>query len=110
MQQVAMNIYKPFAQQIKDGFSVADLAQPYTSTVANLLEVPPASIDLGSSTGNGAMVSKALQGDGTTPMNLDAFTTQVKQRPEWLNTTNARNSLMDTATSLLRNFGMVVGS
>jgi len=35
--------------------------------------------------------------------------TQVKQRPEWLNTTNARNSLMDTATNMLRNFGLVVG-
>ena len=109
MQQVAMNIYKPFTQQIKDGYSVADLASPYTSAVSNLLEVSPASVDLGATTGYGSMVTKALQGDGTNPINLDAFTTQVKQRPEWLQTTNARNSLMDTATSLLRNFGMVVG-
>ena len=41
-------------------------------------------------------------------MSLDQFATQVKQRPEWLQTGNARNSMMDTANQLLRSFGMVV--
>jgi hypothetical protein len=107
--QQAMNIYKPFAAQIDKGFSVAQLANPYTSAAANLLEISPESINLGAATGLGYDITKALQGDGTNPMNLDQFTSQIKQRPEWLNTTNARNSLMDTATQLLRNFGMVVG-
>ena len=109
MRNVAANIYKPFAQQIKDGYSVSDLASPYTSAVANLLEVSPTSVDLGSTTGYGSLVTKALQGDGTNPMNLDAFTTQVKQQPQWLNTKNARDSLMSTASTMLRNFGLVVG-
>jgi hypothetical protein len=107
--QQAMNIYKPFADQIDKGFTVAQLANPYTSAAANLLEISPESINLGASTGLGYDVTKALQGDGTNPMTLDQFTSQIKQRPEWLSTTNARNSLMDTATQLLRNFGMVVG-
>jgi hypothetical protein len=105
----AQNIYKPFAQQIANGYSVEQLANPYTSAVQNLLELGKQPIDLGSTTGYGSMVTKALMGDGTNPMNLDQFTTQVKQRPEWLQTSNARNSLMDTASQLLRNFGMVVG-
>lgn len=107
--QQAQNIYKPFAQQIANGYSVSQLASPYTSAVQNLLELGGQPIDLGATTGYGAMVTKALQGDGTNPVNLDQFTTQIKQRPEWLQTSNARNSLMDTATQLLRNFGMVVG-
>lgn len=107
--QQAQIMYKPFAQQIADGYSVAQLASPYTSAVQSLLELGNQPIDLGSTTGYGSMVTKALMGDGTNPMNLDQFTTQIKQRPEWLQTTNARNSLMDTATQLLRNFGMVVG-
>jgi hypothetical protein len=107
--QQAQNIYKPFAQQIANGYSVAQLASPYTSAVQNLLELGSQPIDLGSTTGYGSMVTKALIGDGTNSMNLDQFTTQVKQRPEWLQTTNARNSLMDTASTLLRNFGLVVG-
>jgi hypothetical protein len=105
----AQNIYKPFAKQIADGYSVAQLASPYTSAVQNLLELGSQPIDLGSTTGYGAMVTKALIGDGTNPINLDQFTTTVKQKPEWLQTTNARNSLMDTASTLLRNFGLVVG-
>jgi len=109
IRNTAAAIYKPFADKINQGYSVADLAAPYTSTVANLLEVSPDSIDLGNPTGTGALVTKALQGDGQNAMNLDAFTTLVKQQPAWLNTTNARNTLMDTATSMLRNFGLVVG-
>ena len=107
--QQAQNIYKPFAQQIANGYSVSQLAAPYTSAIQNLLELNGQPIDLGSTTGYGAMVTKALQGDGTNPVNLDQFTTAIKQKPEWLQTTNARNSLMDTASTLLRNFGLVVG-
>jgi len=106
----AQAIYKPFAQQIANGASVAQLAQPYTSAAANLLEVDPSTINLGMTTGIGAKVTKALQGDGTNAMTLDSFNTYMKQQPEWLSTTNARNSVMDTANTMLRDFGLVTGA
>jgi hypothetical protein len=106
----AQAIYKPFAQQIANGASVAQLAQPYTSAAANLLEVDPSTINLGSTTGLSAKVTKALQGDGTNAMTLDSFNTYMKQQPEWLSTTNARNSVMDTTNTMLRNFGLVTGA
>ena len=109
IKQQAIAMYAPFAQRIKEGQTVQALASPYLNAAANLLEVDPSTIDLGATTGLGASVTKALQGDGTTPMSLDAFTTSVKQNPQWLQTTNARNSLMDTANTLLRNFGLVTG-
>ena len=106
----AASMYAPFANRIKEGMSVRALASPYINAASNLLEnTDQSAFDLGSTTGYGAMITKAMQGDGTTPMSLDKFVTSVKQRPEWLQTSNARNSLMDTATSLLRNFGMVTG-
>jgi hypothetical protein len=112
MMTQAANIYKPFAKQIMDGATVSSLAAPYTNVLSNLLEnVDPSSVDLSSPTGYGAMVSKALQGtDPANPaaMSLDQFATQVKQRPEWLNTQNARNGMMDTANQLLHSFGLVV--
>ena len=112
IKQQAKAIYKPFADRIDKGQTVAALANPYTSALSNLLEnidpTNPTAIDLGSTTGYGALVTKALQGDGTNPMSLDQFATQVKQLPEWLQTGNARNSMMDTANQLLRSFGMVV--
>lgn len=109
IRNTAANIYKPFATQIQNGYSLSDLAQPYMSAASNLLEVAPQSIDLGATSGVGYKLSQALQGDGTNPLSLDAFTKQVKQDPAWLQTTNARNSMMDTADTLLRNFGLVTG-
>jgi len=109
LQQTAMATYKPFANRIKEGMSVKALASPYLNAAANLLEVSPDTIDLGASTGLGYDITKHLQGDGNTSTPLDQFITSIKQRPEWLQTTNARNSLMDTATTFLRNMGMVTG-
>jgi hypothetical protein len=105
--QNAQAIYKPFAQQIANGVSVAQLAQPYLASASNLLEVDPTSISLGSTTGLGAKVTKALQGDGTNAMPLDAFNTYMKQQSDWLNTANARSSLMDVANTWARDFGKV---
>lgn len=109
IKQQAIATYAPFANRIKEGMTVQALASPYINTAANLLEISPSKISLGDTQGLGSAVTKALQGDGTAPMALDKFMTSIKQRPEWLQTTNARNSLMDTATTLLRNFGMVTG-
>ena len=109
LRNTAAQIYKPFATQIQNGYSLADLAQPYMSAASNLLEVAPDSINLSATNGIGYKLSQALQGDGTNPLSLDAFTKQVKQDPAWLQTTNARNSMMDTANTLLRNFGLVTG-
>jgi hypothetical protein len=105
----AMAMYKPFASRISEGQTVQALASPYINSASNLLEVDPSTIDLAATTGLGSTITKAIQGDGTNPLTLDAFNTQIKQRPEWLQTSNARNSLMDTASTLLRNFGLVVG-
>ena len=105
----AAGIYKPFAEQIKNGVSVATLAQPYTSAAAQLLEKDPSSFTIGDYTGINGKLTKALTGDGTNTIPLDQWMTTLKQTPDWLQTTNARNSMMDTANSLLRSFGMVVG-
>ena len=107
MRSNAQQIYKPFAQQIGNGVSVAQLAQPYVGAAANLLEKDPTSFTIGDYTGNNGLLTKALQGDGQNPIPLDQFMTQIKGTSDWLGTANARNSLMDTATSLLHSFGMV---
>jgi hypothetical protein len=109
LKQVAMATYKPFANRINEGMTVQALASPYINAASNLLETSADKIDLGASTGLGYDITKALQGDGTNSMSLDQFMTQIKQRPEWLQTSNARNSVMDTATTFLRNLGMVTG-
>ena len=107
IKQQAMSMYQPFAQRINEGLSVRALASPYLNAASNLMEVSSDGIDLGSNTGLGATITKAMRGDGTTPVSLDAFQTQVKKDPAWLLTGNARNSIMDTASQLLGGMGLV---
>jgi len=107
MRTKAAQLYKPFAAQIANGESVQSLAGSYLGTASNLLEKPADNFTLGDFTGTNGLITKALQGDGTNPLPLDQFMSQIKATPEWLTTGNARNSLMDTASSILQGFGLV---
>jgi hypothetical protein len=100
-----MNTYKPFADQIAGGAKVSDLASPYVNTLSSLLEVNPADIQLGATTGYGAMIGKALMGDGTAPVDPYTFASQVRSQPEWLNTQNAHSTLLSAGNQLIAKMG-----
>ena len=103
----AMATYKPFADQIANGAKVSDLASPYLSTYASLMEVNPSDIQLGALTGPGAMVSKALTGDGNGQVvNPYDFASQVRSQPSWLNTQNAHATLNSAADYMINKMGM----
>jgi len=104
--QNAMNIYKPFANQISAGATVSSLADPYVNTIQNLLEVSPSDVQLGATTGYGAMVSKAMMGDGTTAVDPLSFANTVRSQPEWLNTKNAQSTLLGNANSIIQKMGL----
>ena len=103
----AMATYKPFADQIANGAKVSDLASPYLNTYASLMEVSPSDIQLGALTGPGAMVSKALTGDGNGQVvNPYDFASQVRSQPSWLNTQNAHATLNSAADYMINKMGM----
>ena len=103
----AMATYKPFADQIANGAKVSDLASPYLSTYASLMEVNPSDIQLGALTGPGAMVSKALTGDANGQVvNPYDFASQVRSQPSWLNTQNAHATLNSAADYMINKMGM----
>ena len=102
--------YKSFASSLDAGQTVQNLAAPYINTLANLLEISPDKVDLSSPTGYGKMVNDALMGTDATnqiPMNLTDFEKQIKARPEWGYTNNARDTLMPGVDSLLKTLGKV---
>jgi len=101
----AMNTYKPFADQIAGGAKVSDLASPYVNTLSSLLEINPADIQLGATTGYGAMIGKALMGDGAAPVDPYTFASQVRSQPEWLNTQNAHSTLLSAGNQLIAKMG-----
>jgi hypothetical protein len=103
----AMNTYKPFADQIKAGAKVSDLASPYVNSLSSLLEVSPADVQLGAASGYGAMVSKAMVGDANgTPTNLYDFANQVRSQPQWLNTQNAHTTILGGIDQLINKMGL----
>jgi hypothetical protein len=111
MAQTAMSKYPGLAEQLNAGQSVRQAASAYIDQQAQLLEIDPQSIDLG----NDPLLSRALQyrQQGTAAnaapgvMPLWQFSQTVKQDPRWKRTDNARNSLMDTGTRVLRDLGLV---
>ena len=107
--QQAMNIYKPFANAIANGSTLASAANPWISRVSSLLEISPDQVlsNLGSDTSYGSILNKALAGDGTNATDLYTMSNQIRSLPQWLNTENAKTSIMDSTTQLLKNFGLV---
>jgi len=102
----AINTYKPFADQINAGMKVSDLASPYINTLSSLLEVSPSDIQLGSASGYGSMISKAMMGDANgQPTNPYDFANQVRSQPEWLNTQNAHQTILGGVNQLISKMG-----
>lgn len=104
---LALSKFPYLAQQLDQGLTVKDVADPYINEMANLLEKPANGISP-----TDPMVMKALQQStpqGVQLMPLYQFSQMVKQSPEWLKTNNARDSMMDVTTNLLRDMGLIAG-
>lgn len=90
--------YPAYAQQINQGVNLSDIASPYIQDAQNLLEQGPGQVNL-----NNPLIQSALT--PKTPVSLTDFENTVRQNPQWLQTDNARDSLMSTAHQVLANFG-----
>lgn len=95
--------YSAFADQIKAGQNVMDLASPYIQSVAKILEVPDTDIGLTNS-----HVSKAMTANkGGQAQSIWEFENSLRQDPTWKKTQNAQDSTMQMAHQVLQSFGMV---
>lgn len=101
MKNQAMDLYKPFAQSIKDGRSLYEVTNSYRSQMANLLEVDSTNVSwkdlmnkvIDQKTGNARMFSE--------------FTKEVKADPLWQYTKNAKETYSNTALDLMKQFGFM---
>lgn len=108
MKTTAKAMYPGLSAQIDQGLTVHDVAAPYLSSMANLLEVNPTTLGL-----DNPLVKKALQGTGAvakgqvpTAMPLWQFEQQVKSDPKWQFTKNAMADTASTLTQLGKQWGM----
>lgn len=104
----AQSLYPAIAANISASHTVRDIAEPYMQTMANLLELNPASIKL-----SDPSIKQALQGTTTVQggkqtvftTTLNDFEKSLRGDPRWQYTRNAK----DTVSSALVNIGRTFG-
>lgn len=103
----AASKYYAFANQIRAGQDVLDLAAPYIQSVAQILELPVTDIDLHNKYVNKAMTSKVAAGQQPgTQYPLWKFENELRSDPLWRKTNNARESMFSVAHQVARDFGV----
>ena len=105
LREQAKATYSFWSKQIDAGQSVSDLASPYMQTMAQLLELPPGSVNLFDPS-----IKKALQNRDSSGKSavkpLWQFENEVRNDPRWKRTNNAQNSMMQIAHQVLSDFGV----
>lgn len=108
IQTIAQTTFPAYADLIKDGVTVGQIAAPYLAAQAKLWEVDPNKIDLFDPTLRGALQSTAAQGQDAIPSQLPLydFEKQLRSNAKWLSTNNARESIANTANQVLSDLGL----
>lgn len=99
------NKYEAFADQINGGKTMAEIADPYKQSMAQLLELNPGQLKI-----TNRDITKALtrRVDGKTqPMSLGDFEDSVRKDPRWMHTQQAKDQFSQTAYGLLSSWGLV---
>lgn len=95
--------YTAFADQIKAGQNVMDLAAPYIQSVAKILETPQTDVDLFNS-----HVAKAMTSNmGGQAESIWQFENDLRKDPAWKKTQNAQDGATQVAHQVLQSMGMV---
>jgi hypothetical protein len=105
IREMAKATYSFWAKQIDGGQTIADLASPYTQTMAQLLELPPGSVNLFDPSIKSALQNRDSNGQSAVKP-LWQFENEIRSDPRWKATSNAQNSLMQVAHQVLSDFGV----
>lgn len=101
----AASAFPPFAEQIKAGQNMADIASPYRQTMAALLEISDTDIDLFDGTIRSALAGRDPKTGTATAKSLWQFENDLRKDRRWLKTNNARESLMGATKGILASWG-----
>lgn len=105
IRDLAKSQYQAFADQIDGGRTVAEIADPYRSKMADLLELNPNDIGLSDTMIQNALTAKDAQGNPAA-QTLSDFANTVRKDSRWQYTNNAKSQVAETTTQLLRSFGL----
>lgn len=103
----AKSTYGAFAEEIDNGMTIKDIAEPYVQTMGRLLELNPESITVFDSKIRAALTERDPESGKARAMPVWRFENQLREDPRWNQTNNARQAYMSTGHSLLQQFGLV---
>ncbi|MEW2498365.1 C40 family peptidase [Streptomyces nodosus] len=106
LRQQAAGLYPAFAEQIKAGASVQDLAQPYIQAYAQELGVPVTDVSVFSPKVKAALNRANAQGQPEA-MSLTDFTQQLRNDPQWRRQPGVANQTMAVGRQVLQDMGLV---
>lgn len=106
LREQSAGLYPAFADQIKAGADIQDLAQPYIQTVAQELGVPDTDVTVFSPKVKAALNRVNGQGQPEA-MNMDDFTQFVRNDPSWRKTQSAQDKVLGVGRQVLSDMGLI---
>lgn len=103
--ELAKSTYAALSPQLDAGMTTREVADPYVRSMAQLLEIPDTKVDLFDPTVRAALTGRDEKGSPmVTP--IHKFEEGIRKDPRWLQTNNARDSLLSKGNALLKMWGL----
>lgn len=104
LKEQAQILYPSLKEKIDAGLSVRAIADPFISTYARLMEENDLNVGLDNKFVKQALSNKNEKGEYQI-MDEDSFARGIRSTDEWLNTRNAKESMLSAADQVLKQFG-----
>lgn len=99
--------FPAFADQINKGMTVGQIAMPYATTLSQVLEQNPNSVDLFNPLLRQALQYKDPKTGAPAVKQVYDYERDLRQNPLWFKTNNARESMMGTGQQVLSDMGLI---
>ena len=106
VRDLAISTYPNLADRLRQGETVATIAEPYKQSMATLLELNPESLTLKDPKIQQALSTRDKNGAPVMQTIYD-FEAGVRQDSRWLKTKNSQDAVMGTAHKVLSDLGLV---
>lgn len=104
LKEQAQILFPALKDKIDAGMTVRAIADPFISVYSNLMEMNDMNVNLDNSAVKEALSAKNDKGEYEL-MNIDQYAKKIRSSAEWLNTNNAKETMLSAAESLLQQFG-----
>jgi len=107
VRDLAISAYPNLADRLRQGETVATIAEPYKQSMASILEMNPESLTIGDPKIQQALATKGKDGAPVMQTLYDFETGLRTGDPRWLKTKNAQDATMSAARQVLGDLGLV---